>query len=349
MQKIRQFNEADDGVIIGPGALLGVGVDMPDAEVAVNVAHGGVNASLVQRIGRILRNPKGNKEAQFYHVVPQATSDEAIDRYEDGRQLLQQAAEFYALGESFKQVPSFAVADEAVSATVATLERAGEEVLERRGDDYVNDLLQAGAPTNALRDLRGAIQAAGDSSGPKPESPVPVIVKHWSVEDGAETQDESGDESSSRDVSIDSEGDEPFAERNDVYEQYRLRLDQYRAARGVAEHLLGSSFEIERNGSEYAVRLSPEYENTAFHDHCVRAFNRYHELKQAANNSNGDGEPGSLPQYREHWPAHRKKTASWWQRRSQHGLEPTTRRMIHCFSRARTANCTNFPFQTVAG
>jgi superfamily II DNA or RNA helicase len=303
MQKIERFNGTEGGVIIGPGDLLGVGVDMPDAEVAVNVARGGVNASLIQRIGRILRNPKGNKEAQFYHVVPQATSDEAIDRYEDGRQLLQQAAEFHALGQSFKQVPSFSVADESVSATVATLERAGEEILERRGDEHVSELLEASVAIEALRDLRGAIQAVTDGSDAEADSPVPVIIDYWSTED--ETTDQAGSSAESDDSEETTSTEEArlFSERNEVYEQYRLRLDQYRAAKGVAEHLLDSWFDIERNGDGYAVRLSPEYEKTEFHDHFERFFNEYHDLKQAADDSNNDGEPGSLPKYREHWSA----------------------------------------------
>lgn len=310
IRKIQQFNQADSGVIIGPGDLLGVGVDLPDAEVAVNVARGGVNASLVQRIGRILRNPKGNKKAQFYHVVPQATGEWAIDRYEDGRKFLRQAVEFYALGESFKQIPSFSIADEHVGSTIAMLERAGEHSFKRLGDEQVTDLVDTDTTADALLDLRSAIRAASDNDESGNGSSTPIIIDYWSTKDGNMKQDGPNDDSGGDDGDTNTEDDELFAERNDVYEQYRLSLDQYRAARGVAKHLLDSPFDIIRGDDEYVVRLSSKYEDTPFHEHSERAVNQYKQLKRKADNSNGDGEPGSLPEYREHWPAPPKEVGA---------------------------------------
>ena len=181
--KIQEFKSADSGVIIGPSDLLGVGVNMPNAEVAVNIARGGVNTSLVQRIGRVLRNPKGDKEAQFYHVVPQPIGSDAIDEYEDGQQLLAQAAAFHTLGQTFKEVPSFSVATNTVGKTVAKLERAGQKALERRPDNYVHSLVETDAEADTLREIRGAIQAATDNDATD-DNHTPVIVEYWSRTDG---------------------------------------------------------------------------------------------------------------------------------------------------------------------
>jgi superfamily II DNA or RNA helicase len=122
--KIQRFNETPGATIVGPGRLLGTGVDMPDAEVAVNVAKGGVTAELVQRIGRVLRNPDGTKEASFYHVVPQPQDADAVVPAEDGRQLLARAAEFQALGDTIDESPSFTTVD-TLRPLISELERAG--------------------------------------------------------------------------------------------------------------------------------------------------------------------------------------------------------------------------------
>lgn len=125
--RIESFNAKDRGIIVGPGNVIGIGVDMPDASVAINLAKGGVNASLIQRIGRVLRNPGGNDEAHFYQVVPLPRSEKARLDGEDGRRLLQRAAEFRALGARFRELPGFTtVGDDSGTAEVlASLEEAG--------------------------------------------------------------------------------------------------------------------------------------------------------------------------------------------------------------------------------
>jgi superfamily II DNA or RNA helicase len=122
--KIQEFNQTPGATIIGPGRLLGTGVDFPDAEIAINIAKGGATAELVQRIGRVLRNPDGSKQARFYHIVPQPQNGDTIVLAEDGRRLLKQAAEFQTLGSSINETPLFTTND-TLRPVIDQLERAG--------------------------------------------------------------------------------------------------------------------------------------------------------------------------------------------------------------------------------
>ena len=124
--KVTQFNEEEYRVIVGPGDVLGRGVDMPEADTAINLAKGGVNASLIQRIGRVLRNPDGDKDATFYHVVSQPTHDEAYLYGEDGRRHLKRAAEFKSFGSRMREEPNFTAGSDNLQPWLAELETSGE-------------------------------------------------------------------------------------------------------------------------------------------------------------------------------------------------------------------------------
>ena len=141
-EQIDRFKETDGGVIVGPGDVIGVGVDIPAADVAINLSKGGVNASLVQRIGRVLRNPSGDNRATFYQVVTLPTSPDARLAGEDGRRLLRRASEFRALGSRFRELPGFATADDHTSPILAELEIAGSKAMEadhRSVEEIVED------------------------------------------------------------------------------------------------------------------------------------------------------------------------------------------------------------------
>jgi len=86
-ETIDEFDEPESsGILLGTGDLLGEGVDMQHASVAINMATGGVNQALVQRIGRVLRNPADTpKHAMFYNVVGIAPTDSAAAHREDGK------------------------------------------------------------------------------------------------------------------------------------------------------------------------------------------------------------------------------------------------------------------------
>lgn len=109
---VDQFDEpGESAVLLGTGDLLGEGVDMQNAEVAINMATGSVNPELVQRIGRILRSSDDPKHAMFYNVVGiPKTPDAAVFR-EDGKKLIENAASFCELGSRFEKLPGFSIAD----------------------------------------------------------------------------------------------------------------------------------------------------------------------------------------------------------------------------------------------
>ncbi|WP_435319010.1 DEAD/DEAH box helicase [Haloarchaeobius sp. TZWSO28] len=115
----------DAGALIGTGSTLGEGVDIKTADVGINRASGRVNRSLVQRIGRILRNPDGKGKATFYHVMGVPTEAEAMFPREDGMDLLETASQFLVWGNSFNARPWFNAEKPAVVDALATLEREG--------------------------------------------------------------------------------------------------------------------------------------------------------------------------------------------------------------------------------
>lgn len=127
---ITQFKESEQGVLVGPGEVIGVGVDVPDADVAINLSKGGVNASLIQRIGRVLRNPSGDNRAHFYHIVTLPATPDGQLAGEDGRLLLRRASEFRALGSRFRELPTFTTIDDQTAPLLAELEIAGSKAME---------------------------------------------------------------------------------------------------------------------------------------------------------------------------------------------------------------------------
>lgn len=279
-EKIQDFNELPGGVIIGPGTLLGVGVDMPDAEVAINISRGRVNASLVQRIGRVLRNPKGQKEAHFYHVVPQAMEEDAIDFVEDGARLLRQAAEFRALGETFKQPPAYETASQDIAEMVIDLENSGVQLLERV--EETEDLVKGDEADEFVRRLQAEIYDAQENQDQRTKP----VVATWN------TSSEGTDEG----------GEQQFPKRNEAYERYRLTLGPYRAAKATAINYCGIKIEEVETESGYEVKLPEEYAGTAFHDALEYWLNEYRKWRDRCDNRSGEGEPGSLPEYKEEWP-----------------------------------------------
>lgn len=64
---IVQFKNAKYGALIG-ARMLDEGIDIPDAEIGINVSSSKTRLQLVQRMGRILRMQKG-KRPVFYHYI----------------------------------------------------------------------------------------------------------------------------------------------------------------------------------------------------------------------------------------------------------------------------------------
>ena len=173
---ISEFKDATKGVLIGPGEVLGVGVDLPNADVAINLAKGGVNASLIQRIGRILRNPTGDKKAHFYQVVAIASNPEARLPGEDGRRLLRRASEFRALGSRFREHPGFVVADSTASEIVRVLETHGSQA-KIKDDRPTEEMVGDDVARRFLDEITIEIDSkVGESF------PYPVLPTYWKPE-----------------------------------------------------------------------------------------------------------------------------------------------------------------------
>jgi superfamily II DNA or RNA helicase/very-short-patch-repair endonuclease len=136
-ETIEEFDKPETaGILLGTGDLLGEGVDMKHASVAINMATGGVNQELVQRIGRVLRNPVDTpKHAMFYNVVGVSPTEAAAIPREDGKQLIEQAAGFCSLGRRFDKLPGFATAASLDQSLMGTLLAEGAEFIDSLDTD----------------------------------------------------------------------------------------------------------------------------------------------------------------------------------------------------------------------
>lgn len=131
-QRINAFDRADHGVLIAP-KLLDEGIDVPDAEVGINVAGTKTKLQLVQRMGRILRK-HSDQEPKFHHFV--AVPDENYIDGLDSREYAKEVNWVRELGELIEKQPEF---DEAAvdSDIIQRAERRGHEQWAR---DLLEDL-----------------------------------------------------------------------------------------------------------------------------------------------------------------------------------------------------------------
>lgn len=139
LSTIEEFDEnQNNGALIGIAKTLGEGIDIETADVCINRGRGRLSRSLVQRMGRILRNPEGDKYAQFYHISGIPTRDDAIIEDKDGVTLLETASQLLAWGESFHARPVFNVDTETAMTKheLYKLESAGADAIERRTPNH---------------------------------------------------------------------------------------------------------------------------------------------------------------------------------------------------------------------
>jgi len=78
---IQRFRHAQQGALIG-AQMLSEGIDIPDADIGINVAASKTRLQLTQRMGRILRKSKGKKPV-FYHYVALPEPDTYIAEEDD--------------------------------------------------------------------------------------------------------------------------------------------------------------------------------------------------------------------------------------------------------------------------
>lgn len=131
-QRIDRFAEADHGVLIAP-KLLDEGIDVPDAEVGINVAGTKTKLQLVQRMGRVLRK-HGDQSPHFHHFV--AVPDEHHLEGLDGKQYVQELNWVRELGEAIGEQPT--IEDAHVDPDV--IERAEERGNELWAQDLLADI-----------------------------------------------------------------------------------------------------------------------------------------------------------------------------------------------------------------
>lgn len=160
-EAIKRFNDDESSVLIGPGELLGTGIDLPDAEIAVNVGKGGISSSLIQRIGRVLRNPTGDKNATFYQLVSIPVDSEALIPPEDGRRFLKRVCSFGLLGEQMDEVPRFDSPTGSLSSNLRELEATGVASL-RKLPYELSEFTDSSEKTVKLDDLCRAIESSND-------------------------------------------------------------------------------------------------------------------------------------------------------------------------------------------
>jgi hypothetical protein len=135
-KRITTFDDWDTKrkVLIGPGDRIGTGNDIQSVEVGINLARPGtgMSNSLIQRLGRLLRQPGAKDSVDFYHLLglPPETSVAPMD----GARFIRNSAEFFAQTQSdggsgrMTKVPNVRV-DGSVVPTVRRLERLGAEGL----------------------------------------------------------------------------------------------------------------------------------------------------------------------------------------------------------------------------
>jgi superfamily II DNA or RNA helicase len=158
-ETISRFNDGEASVLVGPGELLGTGVDLPDAEVAINVGKGGLNPSLVQRIGRVLRNPSGDKNATFYHLVSVPTDSQAVIATEDGRRFIERICSFGTLGERMGEPPVFECRDDDLLEILSSFESNAVESYAELPYD-VDDLVDSAETATAVEELCEAVESS---------------------------------------------------------------------------------------------------------------------------------------------------------------------------------------------
>ncbi len=140
---IDDFDKSEGpGVLIGTGTRLGVGVDFLNLEVVVNASSGyKVNKSLVQRMGRMLRDIEGKKEnPTFYNFVPLLIDEDVSIANRDGRLHIEGAAQY--LG--FAHLMGIEPGDNITFTTSKDSLKSELSRLEKEGIDYINKLIEKG-------------------------------------------------------------------------------------------------------------------------------------------------------------------------------------------------------------
>jgi len=131
-ERIDSFEEGEKGVLISP-KLLDEGIDVPDAEVGINVAGTKTKLQLVQRMGRVLRK-HAEQEPHFHHFIA-VPEQETYHEELDSKEYVQEINWVRELGEKIDQQPE--IKDAHPNPDI--LERAEERGHELWADDLIQE------------------------------------------------------------------------------------------------------------------------------------------------------------------------------------------------------------------
>lgn len=131
-KNINSFANCDNGVLVSP-KMLDEGIDVPDAEVGINVAGTKTKLQLVQRMGRVLRK-HGDQRPHFHHFI--AVPDENYIAGLDSKEYVQELNWVRELGETIGVQPDI----EEAGVDSDLLERAEQRGHELWAQDLLDDL-----------------------------------------------------------------------------------------------------------------------------------------------------------------------------------------------------------------
>jgi len=228
--------ETDRKVLIGPGNHIGQGNDIQSVAVGINISRpgSGVNASLIQRLGRLLRKAGGKEQVEFYHISGVQPGSTVIEP--DGESFVRNVTEFFAQAhtpgtDGIDKPPQIKIANDSVVASVRTLEDAGAPRV--HASEQVTELEAAYA--SAIAD--------------HPSDETPVVATEWYTdafpERAGTTVDSDGDSpatSSDSEASVKSVRVDPVVRL--VAQLHAERSDKYDSVGAVADDALDSFLDV---------------------------------------------------------------------------------------------------------
>ncbi len=129
---IQQFDAADTSkkVLIADGQRIGQGIDIHSIEVGINIAQpgSGANTTLVQRLGRLLRDANGKETVEFYHLPGVQPKETVLPP--DGESFVTNVASFFEQAvlpdtDGVLKPPGTMIDSESVAQSILTLEKTG--------------------------------------------------------------------------------------------------------------------------------------------------------------------------------------------------------------------------------
>jgi len=169
---IAEFDAAETNrkILIAPGKYIGQGKDIQSIEVGINLSKqgSGMSTSLVQRLGRLLRNAGEKNTVEFYHVIGTPPAETILPT--DGKSFVQTVSEFFGqvVEPDTRGIlkPPRVLVDPDCQADLVTLEAIGAPTLRER---------------QVMTDIETAyVDAISSSTGPDSKDVTePTVTTDW--------------------------------------------------------------------------------------------------------------------------------------------------------------------------